>query len=575
MLKEYQLSNFKAFSRPETLPIKPITLIFGPNSSGKSSIFQSLLLSKQTLEDRENPLLPLLVKGDFVDLGSYRDLIYRHETDRSFSFKVTLQIPKGSADVRYPGFRWALLEKYWALQCAIETFQEVGMSVSFSCSKDKPLILVSRIDVFLGNQSSPIITYKYDVNSLKKWKRGRSVAELILTHVDKMHKYWVSHYRTFKGLLEDKKIAEVYRSIYDWNQLTMATKALDELKKDECIKVDTDLELEQAKIALHDAEYIKFNVIFNNFIEEFDKNINPKELKLATKEYEKGLKGDRITLQNFLPCQLNGVDAAKIWAENDNDLLYEEQDFEDDLSLLTLAVADAFRSILAKMLYIGPLRSYPDRYFMFGGISTSYVGKFGKFVPDILVNDIELLSKVNEQFDRFDLGYELKLSSLSDQTTAVHDLFALRFFDKSTGIHVGTTDVGFGFGQVLPVIVQCLLSKQNMILIEQPELHLHPRLQAELGDLFIDSALGESRNTLIIETHSEHLILRLLRRIRETSEGRLENGQIAITPDDLAVVYAKPTPEGTKLIHLRVTEDGDFADPWPDGFFPERARELL
>lgn len=126
-----------------------------------------------------------------------------------------------------------------------------------------------------------------------------------------------------------------------------------------------------------------------------------------------------------------------------------------------------------------------------------------------------------------------------------------------------------------PIIVQSLLSKQNMILIEQPELHLHPRLQAELGDLFIDSALGESKNTLIIETHSEHLILRLLRRIRETAEGNLDEGQIPIAPDDLAVVYAKPTENGTKLVHLRVTEDGDFADPWPDGFFAERARELF
>jgi len=173
------------------------------------------------------------------------------------------------------------------------------------------------------------------------------------------------------------------------------------------------------------------------------------------------------------------------------------------------------------------------------------------------------------------VGYELRLDTLSAHSSDIQDLFALRLYEKSTGVHVGITDVGFGVSQVLPIIVQSLLSRKKTLLIEQPELHLHPRLQAELGDLFIDSALGESKNTLIIETHSEHLILRLLRRIRETAEGNLEEGQLPITPEDLAVVYVKPTADGTKLVHLRVTEDGDFADRWPDGFFSERARELL
>ncbi|MGH9425864.1 MAG: AAA family ATPase, partial [Terriglobia bacterium] len=74
MLREYQLTNFKAFAGPETIPIRPITLIYGPNSSGKSSILQSLLLLKQTLEEA-NIATPLLPKGKLVDLGDYREFI--------------------------------------------------------------------------------------------------------------------------------------------------------------------------------------------------------------------------------------------------------------------------------------------------------------------------------------------------------------------------------------------------------------------------------------------------------------------------------------------------------------------
>jgi predicted ATPase len=120
-----------------------------------------------------------------------------------------------------------------------------------------------------------------------------------------------------------------------------------------------------------------------------------------------------------------------------------------------------------------------------------------------------------------------------------------------------------------------MLSKEKTLLIEQPELHLHPALQAELGDVFIESALGKNKNTFLIETHSEHLILRLLRRIRETTESELEEGDNPLRPEDVAVIYAKPTEKGTELIELRITEDGDFADKWPDGFFAERAKELF
>jgi predicted ATPase len=115
----------------------------------------------------------------------------------------------------------------------------------------------------------------------------------------------------------------------------------------------------------------------------------------------------------------------------------------------------------------------------------------------------------------------------------------------------------------------------QLIAIEQPELHLHPALQAELGDVFIESALGENKNTFLIETHSEHVILRLLRRIRETAEGELPPGATPLRPEDVAVLYVKPGSEGSEVIELPVNIEGDFDKPWPDGFFPERSKELF
>jgi predicted ATPase len=149
----------------------------------------------------------------------------------------------------------------------------------------------------------------------------------------------------------------------------------------------------------------------------------------------------------------------------------------------------------------------------------------------------------------------------------------LRHLDYDT--IVSPQDVGIGISQVLPVLVHSMAERRKLIAIEQPEIHIHPALQAELGDVFIESAFGENKNCFLLETHSEHLILRILRRIRETAEGELPDGMPPIRPEDVAVLYVKPGEEGAEVIEIPMTEDGDFAQSWPSGFFTERAKELF
>ena len=162
-------------------------------------------------------------------------------------------------------------------------------------------------------------------------------------------------------------------------------------------------------------------------------------------------------------------------------------------------------------------------------------------------------------------------------------LFDLLLRDELSGVEVKPQDVGVGISQIAPVLVQAFGNQNGLIAVEQPEIHIHPALQAELGDVFIESALGENKNTFLLETHSEHLILRILRRIRESTEKdfsdwseELKNacGPDGIRPEDVAVLYVQPGENGSEVIELPITPDGDFTRPWPSGFFTERAKEL-
>jgi hypothetical protein len=165
----------------------------------------------------------------------------------------------------------------------------------------------------------------------------------------------------------------------------------------------------------------------------------------------------------------------------------------------------------------------------------------------------------------------------------------LILFDTRKATPVTHRDVGIGISQVLPVLVAAYGTEKQTIAIEQPEIHVHPAVQAELGDVFIEAALkeGGQRNTFILETHSEHLILRILRRVRETTSGsyledalaagdeRRVEEHVPVRPEDICVLYVEPGDGAANVKEFPVTPEGDFAEGWPNGFFTERGKELF
>lgn len=135
-------------------------------------------------------------------------------------------------------------------------------------------------------------------------------------------------------------------------------------------------------------------------------------------------------------------------------------------------------------------------------------------------------------------------------------------------------EVGSGLGYVLPVLCAVCDKNASFVLLQQPELHLHPALQAALGDVFIECSSDE--NQLVVESHSEHILLRLLKRIRQSGGSAPLPEELRLGADDVSVLYFDPLFDGTtRVVRLRISEDGDFMDRWPRGFFAERDMELL
>lgn len=143
---------------------------------------------------------------------------------------------------------------------------------------------------------------------------------------------------------------------------------------------------------------------------------------------------------------------------------------------------------------------------------------------------------------------------------------AYAVIDKSTDALLEFDDVGSGLSDVLPVLAALTSESYGLVYVEQPELHLHPKMQMELAEIVVDSVAGKQ---IIIETHSENFLIGIQRLIRLGK----------ISANDVAVLYAEPNPEkpemGNHVFNLSLDNWGDLLDPFPESFVDLRAHYIF
>ena len=530
MLHALELENFKAFGKRARIPFAPITLIFGENSAGKSSILQPLYLLKQTLEKRDTgDLLLARTPNPIVDLGSFQEMLFDHDLERTLSIRV-----ETSVDRRYPSL-------------LLLSGNKIAIEFSFKRPPLDQEVLLDGIGIYDGKSAKHIAKFE----------------PLDRTEISREFQRRPSFFRDSRGL--PVSISELRAVKCVW--LTEKSEHW-EREFEWCLKNKEDI-LNQLKYGLNDLKHSSEELREDNDI--FSEEINSLEdsIKFFSSDFDletyisrrHGEEMDTVLgIQGFFPVgtmsrKKNPITHLHLPLRRQYDRILF------DVAQLAIIAGRALEQTLEALFPISPFRIPPERLYTFRGTTPQNVGYQGDLLPDLLFRSPKLVKDTNEWLNRLNMDYKLEMETFG---TDSGDLFSVRLIDihRKEPVNVALPDVGFGISQLLPFIVQSLVSGKQIISIEQPEVHVHPRLQADLGNLLAKAIKREKQ--FIVETHSEHLILRLQRLVRKKE----------IKPEDVSVIYVSRGPEGAKAERLRLDEAGDFIDDWPGGFFSERLREL-
>ncbi len=597
-LTRIEIENFKGIGTLQSIDLKPITLLFGPNSAGKSTILQALHYLREVIE-RNNPDPDQTIAGGLTDLGGFANLVHGHETDRSIHIKVHLDIGEDQGSDRLPlnsggnlqdpQFTSLPVQYIAGENTELKTYavvQEVGIGIDVAWS-----------DLIQGPYVAKMsVKHNGDELAVLRSPPQEGQAELIdinwqhpmlekLVDPDDEPEDWDEGMPTALGYDPEAEKGDPFKSplgneLYELSRQIVADAQVNDRVRFR-VKVDTEFG------ALPDLDRpLALDLV------ELDKN-------LIRMRYARGASVPRLS------------DSDELRASDELDLeTYRRAGLSALLDEMILGPVRILRDYLKSLTYIGPLRDIPSRGYRPRLSPDESRWAQGLAAWDVLHNQTteHLLESVNDWLSsdlKLRTGYQLQQTVFKQvpNTSRFHQLFQrgideddlgdlqelyaslktvreFRLLDLNKGVLVAPSDVGVGISQMVPVVVACLMDPDGLIAIEQPELHIHPAIQVGLGDLFIEATQGPQpavgpERSLLIETHSEHIMLRLLRRVREQTENEIPPGVLGLTADDLSVVYVENSADGVRFRPLRVSPDGDFADRWPNGFFAERAEELF
>lgn len=570
MIRKISFENYKAFKSGE-LKLKPITILLGANSVGKSSIINLLLMLQQTARV-SNYKSALRLHGENVSLG---------ECENIFRNKVKNNDIVVGFEFESPQLTNLLQRKLF--EDLIERIIDPIRFLYMRSMRSARSIKTHKRRDFKDYFPKEIYDYINDMKSLGDIPMSKDLfMSLIdgLTHINnelgsikETSDDYIRYYFR-RGYHNYHSSRETLETIFDYlSALRLLDESIFNMTFD-CIclnvKGEDTIKLKTFIIKCHDKEIL--NVKFDYALDSgFYKDV-----KIRSDFSSKELLREEKSKQQFIKL-LNHNSTIFSWIdpydEQYRDFYFEDADNDINTidtkivsQIIGLSLSSIRRNFTKELVnHVSPLRAHPKRYYFLdnANINTSINTLDGNSLTEVLKENAKVRAKVNEWLDKFDL--QVNVSTLQD---IIHKLKIRQYT-----LDLDITDVGFGISQILPIIVQGFLSfKNSLTMIEQPEIHLHPKMQADLADLFIDIVnkgetiggdFGNAQKYLLIETHSEYLLRRLRRRIFE--------GKISY--DDIAIYFLEhPNDDfsGTVINERPISSTGYFE--WPEDFYSD---ELL
>ena len=297
-----------------------------------------------------------------------------------------------------------------------------------------------------------------------------------------------------------------------------------------------------------------------------------------TSEYKLLYRSDDET-EEEIPLEPDTVDYKSGWSPK-KCYGFPPSAYRISFQMFTRDIERLFESIF----YLGPMREFPRRHYRWDGSNPYDVGSRGERVVDAILTARRTAphiipkflqtSKRGEEPPSFEYHtFEQRIAQWLKALNLIHDfkmeqiggsnLYQVLVQRTPKSVFVPLPDVGFGVSQILPVLVLCFYAPEHStIILEHPELHLHPSVQMGLADVLIE-AIQTRHIQIILESHSEHLLNRIQRRMAEAS----------LTKEEVALYFCDMDEDGAaKMEELKLNEYGEISN-YPPDFFGDRFGE--